>query len=211
MTEVYNQSEFTILFQSLLNIKRVYLCNLQLFEMKLNGPESHWFFARLQILAPSCSIQRLLKLLINSPVFRRCPPKCHTGWVLNLCTRTAKVVPTSCDPHLLQKQGWLNSLKINSWTARLQQDAFMKTTNSFILPIFMYWSASCYGSGGVHKQLGSPSNFCNTGRTKHLSWISFIWYQVFYFPENQELFLAGFSRYFYSRIPVSCLISANAC
>lgn len=60
MTEAHDQSEFTILFQSLLNTKKVYLCNLQLSEMKLNGPEKLICFARLQLLAPSCSIQKLL-------------------------------------------------------------------------------------------------------------------------------------------------------
>lgn len=94
MTKAHDQSEFTILFQSLLNTKG--LCNFQLSEMKLNGPESPCFFARLQLLASSCSIQRPLKLLIKSPIFRRCPPKCHTGLLVNLCTMTAEVIPTSC-------------------------------------------------------------------------------------------------------------------
>lgn len=64
MTKAHDQSEFTILFQSLLNTQS--LCNLQLSEMKLNGPENPSFFARLQLPASSCSIQRWLKLLIKS-------------------------------------------------------------------------------------------------------------------------------------------------
>lgn len=111
MTEAHDQSEFTILFQSLLNTKKVYLCNLQLSEMKLNGPERLICFARLQLLAPSCAIQRLLKLVIKSPVFRSWLPKYHTSLVVTLCTRTAEVVPTSCDPHLLAKRGMAEQLE----------------------------------------------------------------------------------------------------
>lgn len=162
--------------------------------MKLNGPESHWFFARLQLLAPSCSIQRLLKLLINSPVFRKCPPKSHTSLVVNLCTRTAEVVPISLSSPCRNRDGW------TAWKS-ISELLDCNSVYSWKLPTALFYPSLCTRLQAVMVQvvftnsLAVPTT-CATRAGQNIEaemhW-SFICYQTFYFPENLELFSAGFS------------------
>lgn len=174
------------------------------------------FFAWLLLLAPFCSTQRPLKLLIKSAVFRRCPPRCHTRLVVNLCTRTAEAVPSSCDPHLLaetemaeqpEKQ-FLNHYTATQYIHENYQQLYFKHLYVFgckLLQFRRYLQTA--GQSQQLLQQGQDKSF----ELECITVLSAIKYVTSQKTWNSSWLVLVPSRYFYSRIWASCLTSANTC
>lgn len=134
MTEAHDHSEFTI-FSNLNWTPRKFIfaaCNCLKWS---------WAALWVTIFLQDCSSQLHFALYNNHPNFWPSQlfleDTLSDGWWIytpgELKQSLPPVILTS-----LQKQGWLNSLKISSWTATLQLNTFMEANINFILSTFMY-------------------------------------------------------------------------
>lgn len=135
MIESHDQSEFTI-FSNLKWTPRKFIfatCDCL-----------KWIWAALRVTTflQDCSSHLHFALWNDRPNFwpsqlfiaDTFPDATHIEWRIY----TPGQLKQSLPPVILISLGWLNSLKISSWTARLQLNTFTETNINFILNTFMY-------------------------------------------------------------------------